>query len=51
MKFCGMMNTVNTNGITYNDFRNGYFFAVYDLRFDSFIINTLFSNSEFIIFV
>ena len=30
-KFNGQLNTLFTNGISYDDFRNGYFFAVFDL--------------------
>jgi hypothetical protein len=30
-KFNGQLNTLFSNGISYDDFRNGYFFAVYDL--------------------
>ena len=30
-KFNGQLNSLFTNGISYDDFRNGYFFAVFDL--------------------
>ena len=30
-KYTGQMNTLTTNGISYSDFRKGYFFCVYDL--------------------
>ena len=30
-KFNGQLNSLFSNGISYDDFRNGYFFAVYDL--------------------
>jgi hypothetical protein len=30
-KFNGQLNTLFSNGISYDDFRNGYYFAVYDL--------------------
>jgi len=29
--FTGQLNSLVSNGISYNDFRKGYFFAVYDL--------------------
>ena len=29
--FNGQLNTLTTNGISYDDFKNGFFFGVYDL--------------------
>ncbi len=34
-KYTGQMNSLATNGISYTDFRKGYFFCVYDLSTSS----------------